>query len=91
MYALRSIRTQFPRNTRYLSTTFASRMPEGTNQSHATDPQQGSVVPEKVQEKLPKGVEQAVPDTVHDTSSSQDHSTGHSYVPKSIAEALPKK
>ena len=48
------------------------------------------IVPEKAQEKLPKGVEQAVPDTVHDTNSSKDHSTGHSYVPKPVAESLPK-
>ena len=42
-----------------------------THQSHAKDPIDGSYVPVKAQEKLPKGVEDAVPDaskqlTFHD-------------------------
>jgi hypothetical protein len=42
-------------------TTSAFRM-STTHQSHATDPQSGSYVPQKAQEKLPKGVEDTVPD-----------------------------
>lgn len=37
-------------------------MASTTHQSHAKDPQGGSYVPLKAQEKLPKGVEDAVPD-----------------------------
>lgn len=37
-------------------------MSSTTHQSHAKDPQAGSYVPEKAQEKLPKGVEDSVPD-----------------------------
>ncbi|KAK0282462.1 hypothetical protein LTR35_006929 [Friedmanniomyces endolithicus] len=90
MSALRNLRTQFPRNTtRYLSTS-APRTMEGTDKSHAKDPQSGSVVPQAAQEKLPKGVEQAVPDSLHDTGSSKDISGGDSIVPKAVAESLPK-
>jgi len=86
---------------------------EGTDKSHAKDPQFGSVgklphpflntsrrsptdrdpvptVPQAAQEKLPKGVEQAVPDSLHDTGSSKDISGGDSIVPKAVAESLPK-
>ncbi|KAK0327931.1 hypothetical protein LTS16_001773 [Friedmanniomyces endolithicus] len=63
---------------------------EGTDKSHAKDPQSGSVVPQAAQEKLPKGVEQAVPDSLHDTGSSKDISGGDSIVPKAVAESLPK-
>ncbi|KAK0280102.1 hypothetical protein LTR35_008253 [Friedmanniomyces endolithicus] len=59
---------------------------EGTDKSHAKDPQSGSAA----QEKLPKGVEQAVPDSLHDTGSSKDISGGDSIVPKAVAESLPK-
>jgi len=47
-------------------------------------------VPQAAQEKLPKGVEQAVPDSLHDTGSSKDISGGDSIVPKAVAESLPK-
>ncbi|KAK5712262.1 hypothetical protein LTR17_018006 [Elasticomyces elasticus] len=87
--ALRTLRTQLPRNTRFFTTT-RTMAAEGTHKSHATDPQSGSVVPEKAQEVLPKGVEKAVPDSLHDTQSSKDHSKGDTIVPKPIAEALPK-
>ena len=58
------------------------------DQSHA---QGDSAVPQKAQEKLPKGVEDAVPDAVHDTGSSKSHATGNSYVPEAIQKAVPKK
>ncbi|KAK4901361.1 hypothetical protein LTR27_001919 [Elasticomyces elasticus] len=86
--ALRTLRTQLPRNARFFTTT-RTMAAEGTHKSHATDPQSGSVVPEKAQEVLPKGVEEAVPDTLHDTNSSKDLSKGDSIVPKPVAESLP--
>ncbi|KAK5678060.1 hypothetical protein LTS10_009229 [Elasticomyces elasticus] len=86
--ALRTLRTQLPRNTRFFTTT-RTMAAEGTHKSHATDSQSGSVVPEKAQEVLPKGVEEAVPDTLHDTNSSKDLSKGDSIVPKAVAESLP--
>ena len=60
------------------------------DQSHATG---GSAVPNKAQEKLPRGVEETVPNTVHDTGStgSKSHATGDSIVPKPLQEAVPKK
>ncbi|KAJ9623206.1 hypothetical protein H2203_006143 [Taxawa tesnikishii (nom. ined.)] len=62
----------------------------GTDQSHASG---GSHVPEKAQEKLPKGVEDNVPNQIHDTGSSgsKSHATGDSKVPKVLQEAVPKK
>ncbi|MCJ1257712.1 hypothetical protein MMC24_005538 [Lignoscripta atroalba] len=60
-----------------------------TDQSHAVG---GSVVPDKAQEKLPKGVEDNVPNALHDTgdSGSKSHATGDSKVPKPLQEAVPK-
>ncbi|XMA13167.1 hypothetical protein WAI453_005958 [Rhynchosporium graminicola] len=65
------------------------RMSSSTNQSHATG---GSVVPNKAQEKLPKGVEESVPNSVHDTGSQgrQSHATGDSVVPEKLQEILPE-
>lgn len=57
------------------------------DQSHATG---ASVVPGKAQEKLPKGVEDAVPDAVHDTGASKSHATGDSIVPEAIQKAVPE-
>ncbi|CZT01803.1 uncharacterized protein RAG0_09241 [Rhynchosporium agropyri] len=64
-------------------------MSSSTNQSHATG---GSVVPNKAQEKLPKGVEESVPNSVHDTGSQgrQSHATGDSVVPEKLQEILPE-
>ncbi|KAL8822513.1 MAG: hypothetical protein Q9191_006752 [Dirinaria sp. TL-2023a] len=61
-----------------------------TDRSHAVG---DSVVPEKAQEKLPRGVEENVPNTIHDTGStgSKSHATGDSKVPKAVQEAVPKK
>ncbi|KAI1609737.1 hypothetical protein EDD37DRAFT_665296 [Exophiala viscosa] len=59
----------------------------GTDKSHATG---DSIVPEKAQEVLPKGVEQSVPDSVHDTDSSVSHATGESMVPEAIQKAAPE-
>ena len=60
-----------------------------TDQSHATG---GSIVPDKAQEKLPRGVEENVPNQIHDTGSTgaQSHATGDSKVPKAVQEAVPK-
>jgi len=38
---------------------------DSTKESHATGE---SIVPQKLQEKLPEGIERAVPDKIHDTS-----------------------
>lgn len=38
-----------------------------THQSHAKGEGQGSVVPQKLQEKLPEGVERTVPNALHET------------------------
>lgn len=56
-------------------------MSDSTNKSHATG---DSIVPQKLQEKLPKGVEDAVPNSIHDTSSKtgSSHATSDSAVPK---------
>ncbi|KAI4112921.1 MAG: hypothetical protein LQ338_008255, partial [Usnochroma carphineum] len=55
-------------------------MSDSTNRSHATG---DSIVPQKLQEKLPEGVEKAVPNAIHDTGSSgKSHATGDSAVPK---------
>jgi hypothetical protein len=40
---------------------------QSVNKSHAKGGGEESVVPQKVQEKLPEGVERAVPNTLHDT------------------------
>ncbi|KAI4189442.1 MAG: hypothetical protein L6R41_001460 [Letrouitia leprolyta] len=65
-------------------------MSDSTNKSHATG---DSIVPQKLQEKLPKGVEDAVPNSIHDTSSKtgSSHATSDSAVPKVAQEAVPKK
>lgn len=49
-------------------------------------------MPQKAQEKLPKGVEEAVPNSVHDTGSQGrvSHATGDSVVPKKIQEIVPE-
>lgn len=64
---------------------------ESTNMSHAVG---DSVVPQKLQEKLPKGVEEAVPNKLHDTgadTSGASHKTGDSYVPGVLQETVPTK
>lgn len=65
-------------------------MPEGTDRSHAVG---SSIVPEKLQENLPRSVEEKVPNVIHDTGSTgaQSHATGDSVVPQVAQEAVPKK
>ncbi|TKA71846.1 hypothetical protein B0A49_04066 [Cryomyces minteri] len=69
------------------------------DQSHATG---GSKVPDKVQEKAPKGLEESLPNSVHDTGSSgtgsgQTHAKTNadgstdSIVPKGIQKVVPEK
>jgi hypothetical protein len=50
------------------------------------------LVPNKAQEKLPKGVEESVPNAVHDTGSQGrvSHATGDSKVPKKVQEIVPE-
>jgi len=62
----------------------------GQGQSHAKG---DSIVPGKAQEQLPKGVEEAVPDSVHDTGSSKSHATNtkDSMVPEAVQKAVPEK
>ncbi|QDS72618.1 hypothetical protein FKW77_002141 [Venturia effusa] len=68
----------------------------GQGISHATDPN-ASKVPETVQQKVPKGVEDALPDSVHPTPPGNDagkgvsHATGKSIVPQKLQEKLPEK
>ncbi|KAL8900211.1 MAG: hypothetical protein Q9207_005803 [Kuettlingeria erythrocarpa] len=63
-------------------------MSDSTTRSHATG---DSIVPQKLQEKLPKGVEEAVPNAIHDTGShGTSHATDKSAVPKPAQEAVPK-
>jgi len=40
---------------------------QSTNKSHAKGGGEASIVPQKLQEKLPEGVERAVPNALHDT------------------------
>jgi hypothetical protein len=40
---------------------------QSTNKTHAKDGGNASVVPQKIQEKLPEAVERAVPNALHDT------------------------
>ncbi|KAH7160456.1 hypothetical protein B0J13DRAFT_617219 [Dactylonectria estremocensis] len=40
---------------------------QSTNKSHAKDGGKASIVPKKLQEKLPESVERAVPNAIHDT------------------------
>ncbi|KAH9871314.1 hypothetical protein IAQ61_005493 [Plenodomus lingam] len=40
---------------------------QSTNQTHAKDGGDASIVPKKIQEKLPESVERAVPNVIHDT------------------------
>ena len=64
-------------------------MPEGTDRSHAVG---DSIVPQTLQEKLPKGVEEAVPNFIHDTGNgAKSHATGDSAVPEAAQKAVPKK
>ncbi|KZM22173.1 uncharacterized protein EKO05_0002088 [Ascochyta rabiei] len=48
--------------------TAADANPE-TARSHAKNGGQASIVPQKIQEKLPESIERAVPNTIHDTGS----------------------
>lgn len=49
---------------------------QSTNHTHAKDGGNASIVPLKVQEKLPESVERAVPNAVHDTGDKKhDHSS----------------
>ncbi|PQE20653.1 24-dehydrocholesterol reductase protein [Rutstroemia sp. NJR-2017a BBW] len=70
----------------------------GQGVSHATD---DSIVPGKVQEKAPEGLERSLPESVHPTgdknqSTSQSHAktnadgTTESIVPKKLQEVLPE-
>ncbi|KAL8727791.1 MAG: hypothetical protein Q9181_005577 [Wetmoreana brouardii] len=65
-------------------------MSDSTSRSHATG---DSIVPQKLQEKLPKGVENAVPNAIHDTGSGSgsSHATDSSAVPKPAQDAVPKQ
>ncbi|KAH9870145.1 hypothetical protein J1614_007067 [Plenodomus biglobosus] len=49
---------------------------QSTNQTHAKDGGHASIVPLKVQEKLPESVERAVPNAIHDTG---DNNNNHGY------------
>ncbi|KAF2397741.1 hypothetical protein EJ06DRAFT_532733 [Trichodelitschia bisporula] len=40
---------------------------QSTNQSHAKGGGAASIVPQKIQEKLPEKIERAVPNAIHDT------------------------
>lgn len=42
---------------------------QSTSKSHAKDGGDASIVPQKLQEKLPESVEKAVPNALHDTGS----------------------
>lgn len=46
---------------------------QSTSQSHAQDGGNASIVPLKVQEKLPESVERAVPNAIHDTGGNNNH------------------
>ncbi|KAI5362489.1 hypothetical protein Slin15195_G061460 [Septoria linicola] len=68
----------------------------GQGASHAKDPQNASIVPEKAQEAVPKSVEEKIPDAAHDTGSNKhtgkvSHATGDSKVPQTLQEGLPEK
>ncbi|KAK5095424.1 hypothetical protein LTR70_003588 [Exophiala xenobiotica] len=102
MFPARIVRSSFARTTRLqpssirpFSNAFVVRADDpmsGTNKSHAKDPQNSSYVPETAQENLPKGVEDAVPNKVHDTGKegSRSHATGESMVPESVQEVAPE-
>ncbi|KAI4145102.1 MAG: hypothetical protein L6R39_003940 [Caloplaca ligustica] len=64
-------------------------MSDSTSRSHAVG---DSIVPQKLQEKLPEGVEKAVPNAIHDTgpSNAKSHATGDSAVPEPMQKAVPK-
>ncbi|EJT76521.1 hypothetical protein GGTG_06440 [Gaeumannomyces tritici R3-111a-1] len=71
-----------------------------TNRSHATGGSGNSAVPKKVQEKAPKGLEEALPDSVHPTGKEPGQSTNKTHaldngndsiVPKKLQEVLPEK
>lgn len=40
---------------------------QSTNKTHALDDGNDSIVPKKIQEKLPESVERAVPNAIHNT------------------------
>jgi hypothetical protein len=40
---------------------------QALNQTHAKDGGEASIVPKKIQEKLPESIERAVPNALHDT------------------------
>ncbi|KAM7190147.1 hypothetical protein V8F33_009624 [Rhypophila sp. PSN 637] len=67
---------------------------------HATGGPTNSAVPDKVQQKAPKGLEEALPDSVHPTGKEPGQSTHKTHalndgedtiVPKKIQEKLPEK
>ncbi|KAF2865719.1 hypothetical protein BDV95DRAFT_585743 [Massariosphaeria phaeospora] len=77
-------RATFPLPTRSMAST--------TDKSHATG---SSVVPDKAQEKLPKGVETSVPNAVHDTGDQRwkTHAKDggeDSIVPKPVQKVVPE-
>ncbi|KPM43743.1 hypothetical protein AK830_g2759 [Neonectria ditissima] len=49
----------------------ASEPGQSTNKSHAKGGGAASIVPQKIQEKLPESVERAVPNAIHDTGDSK--------------------
>ncbi|KAL8920339.1 MAG: hypothetical protein Q9208_006310 [Pyrenodesmia sp. 3 TL-2023] len=67
-------------------------MSDSTSRSHATG---DSIVPQKLQEVLPAGVEKAVPNAIHDTGPSDktretSHATDKSAVPEPVQQVAPK-
>ncbi|KAL8790630.1 MAG: hypothetical protein Q9213_000477 [Squamulea squamosa] len=64
-------------------------MSDSTSRSHAVG---DSIVPGKLQEKLPASVEKAVPNAIHDTGKgeSKSHATDESAVPQKLQETVPK-
>jgi len=73
--------------TQLIKTKFTPAFYSSMDQSHA---QGDSIVPDKAQQKLPKGVEDGVPDAIHDTGSSKSHATGDSKVPEAVQKAVPE-
>ncbi|KAF2845944.1 hypothetical protein T440DRAFT_252540 [Plenodomus tracheiphilus IPT5] len=60
-------------STGHSATTSSHHNSQSTNQTHAKDGGAASIVPLKVQEKLPESVERAVPNAIHDTGDNNKH------------------
>lgn len=96
-----TLRTKTPQTTFNLLRTMSS-----TNQSHATNPQTQSAVPESVQKNVPRGVEESLPDSVsplhtslklgrinlqvHNTNPGADAHKSHATGPSMVPEAIQK-